>query len=57
VNGDDREEDGTKVVAFRTFGHSKDSRPDVPHVVIGMAVTRTGIPIRVWTWPGNTNDQ
>ena len=22
-----------------------------------MAVTRTGIPIRVWTWPGNTNDQ
>jgi transposase len=22
-----------------------------------MAVTRTGIPIRAWTWPGNTNDQ
>ena len=22
-----------------------------------MAVTRTGIPIRVWTWPGNANDQ
>ena len=22
-----------------------------------MAVTRTGIPIRVWCWPGNTNDQ
>jgi hypothetical protein len=41
---------------FRTYGHSKDSRPDLPQVVIGMAVTRTGIPIRVWTWPGNTND-
>jgi transposase len=44
-------------VGFRTYGHSKDSRPDLPQVVIGMAVTRTGIPIRVWTWPGNTNDQ
>lgn len=21
-----------------------------------MAVTRTGIPIRVWSWPGNTTD-
>jgi len=24
-----------------------------PQVVIGMAVTRDGIPIWVWTWPGN----
>ncbi|HET6949143.1 MAG TPA: transposase, partial [Acidimicrobiales bacterium] len=44
-------------VGFRTFGHSKDHRPDLPQIVIGMAVTRTGIPIRVWCWPGNTNDQ
>ena len=22
-----------------------------------MAVTRTGIPIRAWCWPGNTGDQ
>ncbi len=43
--------------AFRVHGHSKDHRPDLPQVVIGMAVTRTGIPIRVWCWPGNTNDQ
>jgi hypothetical protein len=43
-------------VGFRTWGHSKDHRPDLPQVVIGMAVTRTGIPIRVWCWPGNTND-
>ncbi len=42
--------------SFRTYGKSKDSRPDPPQVVIGMAVTRTGIPIRVWTWPGNTGD-
>jgi transposase len=43
--------------AFRTYGHSKDHRPDLPQVVIGMAVTRTGIPIRVWCWPGNSSDQ
>jgi transposase len=56
-DGDDvTAEDGERTVGFRTFGHSKDSRPDLPQVIIGMAVTRTGIPIRVWTWPGNTND-
>jgi transposase len=42
---------------FRRFGHSKDHRPDLPQVVIGLAVTREGIPVRVWCWPGNTNDQ
>jgi len=41
---------------FRTFGHSKDHRGDLPQVVIGLAVTRAGIPIRVWTFPGNTAD-
>ena len=46
-----------QTVGFRTWGKSKDHRPDLPQVVIGMAVTRTGIPIRVWCWPGNTNDQ
>src|SRR6266536_1675474 len=42
-------------VPFRALGHSKDHRPDLPQVVIGLAVTREGIP--VWVWPGNTNDQ
>ena len=37
-------------------GHSKDSRPDLPQIVIGLAVTRDGIPIRSWVWPGNTSD-
>lgn len=36
--------------------NSKDHRSDLPQVVIGMAVTREGLPIRVWTWPGNTSD-
>ena len=41
-------------VGFRTYGKSKDFRDDLPQVVIGMAVTRAGIPVRVWCWPGNT---
>ena len=41
---------------FRAYGYSKDHRPDLPQVVIGLAVTREGIPVRVWVWPSNTND-
>ncbi|NLL89373.1 MAG: IS1634 family transposase, partial [Firmicutes bacterium] len=37
--------------------HSKDKRPDLPQAVIAFAVTRTGIPVRCWVWPGNTSDQ
>jgi hypothetical protein len=43
-------------VGFRAYGKSKDSRDDLPQIVIGMAVTRDGIPVRVWCWPGNTSD-
>lgn len=43
--------------AVRTWGHSKDHRRDLPQVVIGMAVTREGIPVRLWTFPGDTSDQ
>src|SRR5215218_7352525 len=55
---DELDQDGNVVrPAFRVMGHSKDARDDLPQVVIGMAVTRTGIPIRAWCWPGNTGDQ
>ncbi len=47
---------GTGEAGFRTWGKSKDHRDDLPQVVIGMAVTRDGIPLRVWCWPGNTGD-
>ena len=47
---------GTREAGFRTWGKSKDHRDDLPQIVIGMAVTRDGIPLRVWCWPGNTND-
>ena len=42
--------------AFRSLGKSKDSRPDLPQVIVGMAVTRDGIPVRCWCWPGDTGD-
>jgi transposase len=57
---DDEEddEDGTADGrGFRKYGKSKDHRDDLPQIVIGLAVTREGIPVRVWCWPGNTNDQ
>ncbi len=50
---DDPDQDGG---GLRRFGHSKDHRADRPQVVIGLAVTREGVPVRVWCWPGNTND-
>jgi hypothetical protein len=53
----DRQWDETRDVGFRTWGKSKDSRDDLPQIVIGMAVTRDGIPVRCWSWPGNTGDQ
>lgn len=40
----------------RRFGHSKDHRADLPQVVIAMAVTRDGVPVRCWTFPGDTAD-
>jgi transposase len=54
---DDTDEAAGDDDALRRLGHSKDHRPDLPQVVIGLAVTREGIPVRCWVWPGNTNDQ
>lgn len=48
---DEEDEDG-----LRRYGHSKDHRSDLPQVVIGLAVTKDGIPVRCWVLPGNTHD-
>jgi Transposase DDE domain len=45
-------------LASRQFSkHSKDHRQDLPQVVIAMAVTAEGVPVRCWTFPGTTSDQ
>jgi Transposase DDE domain len=48
--------DSVRKAGFRSYGKSKDHRDDLPQIVVGMAVTRSGIPVRVWCWPGNTTD-
>jgi transposase len=52
----DDELDNPEQAGTRAFGHSKDHRADLPQVVIAMAVTRDGVPVRCWTFPGNTAD-
>jgi hypothetical protein len=57
VAGDDEDDSLPEQEGTRLFGHSKDYRDDLPQVVIAMAVTRDGIPVRCWTFPGSTGDQ
>ena len=56
IENEDVDDDEEGDYLLRRRGHSKDSRPDLAQVVIGLAVTKEGIPVRVWTWPGNTAD-
>lgn len=42
--------------APRKRGHAKNGRSDVPQIVVGLAVTREGFPVRHWVFPGNTVD-
>ncbi len=51
VERDEEDEEG-----LRRYGHSKDKRSDLPQVVIGLAVTKEGLPVRCWVLPGNTQD-
>ncbi|MGH3444387.1 MAG: IS1634 family transposase, partial [Nocardioidaceae bacterium] len=55
--GLDGEEPNPVESGRREFGHSKDFRTDLPQVVIAMAVTRDGVPVRCWTFPGSESDQ
>ena len=41
---------------LRQRGYSKNGRDDAPQIVIGLAVTRDGLPVRSWVFPGNTGD-
>jgi transposase len=42
--------------ALRLRGYSKDGRADAPQIVVGLAMTRDGIPVKSWVFPGNTTD-
>ncbi len=53
---DEEDEGDAGSRALRQRGYSKNGRGDAPQVVIGLAVTREGIPVRHWVFPGNTVD-
>lgn len=40
---------------LRKYGHSKEG-VWTPQVVVALAVTREGLPVRCWVFPGNTSD-
>lgn len=46
--------DGGETIGQR--GHSKDHRPDLKQMVVGMVVDHNGNPICCELWPGNTAD-
>ncbi len=53
----DREDDGDRHAnaTMRKFGRNKEGTWS-PQVVVALAVTREGIPVRSWVLPGNTAD-
>jgi hypothetical protein len=51
-----RSSGGKKYPAPRKRGYSKNGRGDAPQIVVGLAVTRDGLPVRHWVFPGNTVD-
>lgn len=56
-DGADAPGEPERTSTIRRRGHSKDSRPNQAQVVIGLAMTKEGIPVRCWVWPGNTDDK
>jgi hypothetical protein len=48
--------DGKERGPLRKRGKAKNKRTDAPLVSIGLAVTRDGLPVRSWVFPGNTAD-
>jgi hypothetical protein len=48
---------GAKVYpALRQRGKAKNKRSDVPQVIVGLAMTRGGFPVRSWVFRGDTVD-
>ena len=54
---EDAEEWGGRLYApLRRRGHNKEGRDNQPQVIIALAVTRDGMPVRSWVLPGDTAD-
>ncbi len=61
-HGDEDLVEGSLAAGSKTYtaprkrGLAKNGRSDAPQIVIGLAVTRDGLPVRHWVFPGNTVD-
>jgi hypothetical protein len=61
-HGEDDLVEGSMAAGAKTYkaprkrGMAKNGRSDAPQIVIGLAVTRDGLPVRHWVFPGNTVD-
>src|SRR6202158_625310 len=53
---DEQEWAGRLYAPLRRRGHSKEGRDNQPQVIIALAVTRDGMPVRSWVLPGDTAD-
>jgi len=53
---DDETRRGKTLPPLRQRGYSKEGRGHTPQVVVGLALTRDGLPVRSWVFPGNTVD-
>ena len=56
VADEDSDDPDRGTTGLRKRGHSKNGRGDAPQVLVGLAVTREGFPVRHWVFPGNTVD-
>jgi transposase len=45
-----------EIPALRKRGHHEEGRDGNPQVVVGLALTRDGLPVRSWVFPGHTAD-
>lgn len=62
IDEEDEDEDEPHVKSkasqkgLRKRGHNKEGRDGNPQIVVGLAVTRDGLPVKSWVFPGNTSD-
>ena len=57
IETDGQGEESVHLGYRRRSKHGKDNHPELAQVVICFAVTRSGIPVKCWSWPGNTSDK
>ena len=56
IDEEDEQQDYALSKPLRKRGYAKNGRTDAPQIVIGLAVTRDGLPVRSWVFSGDTSD-